>query len=89
MELKVTLVQTFLFCDPTRRAFHIKKCSRNLKFNSNLVLNGKGEDNGSSRTPCFCGVVLVREILQGRFVYTRCVYSDFFAFQLLSPNYFD
>lgn len=59
-----------LFREP-RRAFDIKKCSRrNLKFNSNLLLNGKGEDNGPSRTPCFCGVVLVREILQGRFVYT-------------------
>lgn len=56
-----------LFCsrrDPcfARRAFDIKKCSRrNLKFNSNLLVNSKGEDNGPSRTPCFCGVVLVRE----------------------------
>lgn len=60
-------------CDPmfpeSRRAFDIKKCSeRNLKFNSNL--KSKGEDNGQSRTPCFCGVVFSSRILQGRFVYT-------------------
>lgn len=84
---KVTLVQTFLFSDPTGLTFDIKKCSRNLKFNSNLVLNGKGEDNGPSRTPCFCGVVLVRGMLQGRFVYTGCVYIGFYAFQQLSAKF--